>query len=540
MKFACIPPEEAVGALLAHTLRVEGANFRKGRPLTGEDAQALRRAGVDRVMAVRLGGGDLDENSAAAMLAARLAGGGVRCSAPSNGRVKLYAESSGLVRIDEERIHEINALGENAALATLAPMTKVDARQVVATLKVVPLALGSGAVAELRRSFRPTLSVAAFRTLRIGLVQTRFAGTKAALLDKTSAVTKSRVESLGGSVVAELRCAHDEAAVTEVVLRLLRSKIDVLLMIGASATVDRRDCIPRGIEGAGGELLRLGMPVDPGHLTLLARSGDLPILVAPGSARSSRHSSFDLLLQRLAAGMEVQADGITALGVGGLKKILYAVPDAESFVRHPPAVAAVVLAAGCSRRMGTVNKLFAEVGGESMLSRVVQEALASGVCAVYVVTGFERARVEAVLRGCPVHLVHNPCFAEGISTSISAGLDALPDEVAGALICLGDMPAVSADVLDRIIAAFDPRQGSAACVPTYRGKRGNPVLWSRRFFAQIRGIRGDAGARHLIGEHADSVCEVPINDAAILLDADSPHSLARLEAHFAEPERDET
>ena len=540
MKFARVPPEEAAGALLAHTLRVDGAIFRKGRSLTWDDAQALRLAGVGRVTVVRLSGGDLDENSAAALLAVPLAGAGVRCGAPSNGRVKLYSESPGLVRVDEKQVHEINALGESTALATLAPMTKVDARQVVATLKVIPLALEQEEAVELRRNFRPVLSVAAFRSIKAGLVQTRLAGTKTALLDKTSAVTRSRVESLGGSLVAELRCPHDEAAVTEAVLRLLGGEIDLLLMIGASATVDRRDCVPRGIQGAGGELLRLGMPVDPGHLTLLARCGDLPILVAPGSARSSRHSSFDLLLQRFVAGVAVEAESITALGVGGLRKILHVASDAGSCARRPPAVAAIVLAAGCSHRMGPDNKLLAEVDGAPMLARVIREALASSASAVYVVTGFESVRVEAALRGYPVHLVHNPCYTEGISTSISAGLTALSDETGGALICLGDMPAVSAGILDRIIEAFDPQQDIAVCVPTYRGRRGNPVLWSRGLFKRIRGIRGDAGARCLIDEHADGVREVPIDDAAILLDVDSPDSLTRLGARLGDTERGES
>ena len=273
---------------------------------------------------------------------------------------------------------------------------------------------------------------------------------------------------------------------------------------------------------------RLGMPADPGHLTLLARCGNLPILVAPGSARSARRSSFDLLLERFAAGVPLDPRDIAALGVGGLGKILHAPREPGRSARRPPRVAALVLAAGQSRRMGPVNKLLAPVNGAPMLAGVVGEALASSACAVHVVTGFERARVEALLAEREVRLVHNPHFDQGISPTIAAGLASLPEEVEGALVCLGDMPAVSAEILDRIIAAFDPSRGAEVCVPTCHGKRGNPVLWSRRFFAEIRGIRGDAGARHLIGEHSDLVCEVPIDDAAILLDVDSPDSLARV------------
>ena len=472
--------------------------------------------------------GDLDENRAAETVAEALAGSGVACTAPVNGRVKLYALAPGLTAIDERRVRELNAAGESVALATLTPFSRVERGQVLATLKVLPLALSRWEVDALAPRLLPSVSVAVFRHFSVGLLQTRVEGTKDSLLEKTVTATKTRVESLGGSLFAVRCCGHDEAAVVEAVSDLRRIGLDLLLVIGASATMDRRDCIPRGIEGAGGEVERLGMPVDPGHLTLLARCGEAPVLVAPGSARSARRSSFDLLLERFAAGVPIDCAGVAGLGVGGLEKVLRTTPDPDEDARGAPSVAAIVLAAGQSRRMGALNKLLAEVDGAPMLAKVVEEALDSSARCVYVVTGFERSRVEAVLADRDVRPVHNPDFEQGISTSIAAGLSSLPAEVEGALICLGDMPAVSAEVLDRIIAAFDPGRGVEICVPTCCGKRGNPVLWSRRFFADIRRIRGDVGARHLIGEHAEVVREVPIDDASILLDVDSPEALARV------------
>ena len=528
MKFGPVPPDEAQGALLAHSLRVSGSTIRKGRALGAEDVRALCRAGIERVTIVRPEEGDLDENRAAASVAARLAGAGIACAAPVNGRVKMYALESGLAAIDARRVCEVNAAGESVALATLAPLTRVERGQVLATLKVLPLALSKEEIDVLAPHLLPSVSVSAFRPLRVGFLQSRVEGTKDSLLEKAVAGTKTRVESLGGSLLATRCCEHDEAAIAEAISDLQRLGLDLLLVIGASATMDRRDCVPRGIEAVGGEVERLGMPVDPGHLTLLARCGDLPVLVAPGSARSLRRSSFDLLLERFAARVPVDSGSVAALGVGGLEKVLHAAPHGARGARHTRPVAALVLGAGQSRRMGPVNKLLAMVDGAPMLARVVGEALESSACAVYVVTGYERTHVEEVLAGRDVRLVHNPGFERGISTSIAAGLSSLPVDVEGALICLGDMPAVSAEVLDRIIAAFEPGQGAEVCVPTYRGKRGNPVLWSRRFFAEICRIRGDAGARHLIGEHSEVVREVPIDDASILLDVDSPEALARV------------
>ena len=530
MKFGAVPSEEARGALLAHSLRVPGSTLRKGRILGAEDVRALRRAGIDRVMVVRPEEGDLDESRAAAAVAARLVGAGIACAAPVSGRVRMYAMEPGLASLDERRVHELNAAGESVALATLTPWTRVDRGQVLATLKVLPLALSRHEIDALGPHLSPLVSVRAFRPLRVGLLQSRVEGTRDSVLEKTAMVTRTRVEALRGSLLATRCCEHHEAAVGEALSDLRRIGLDLLLVIGASATMDRRDRIPRGIEGAGGVVERLGMPVDPGHLTLLARCGDMPVLVAPGSARSSRRGSFDLLLERFAARVPIDSGGVAALGVGGLEKVLHVPTDVATSVRRPPRVAALVLAAGQSRRMGPVNKLLAVVDGAPMLASVVAHALESSACAVHVVTGFERLRVEEMLAGQDVQLVYNPGFERGISTSIAAGLSSLPADVEGALICLGDMPAVSVEVLDRIIATFDPRRGAEVCVPTYRGKRGNPVLWSRRFFAEIRRIRGDAGARHLIGEHSKMVREVPIDDASILMDVDSPEALARVGA----------
>ena len=155
MKFGAVPSEEARGALLAHSLRVPGSTLRKGRVLGAEDLRALRRAGIDRVMVVRPEEGDLDESRAAAAVAARLAGAGIACAAPVNGRVRMYAMEPGLASLDERRVHELNAAGESVALATLRPWTRVERGQVLATLKVLPLALSKHEIDALGPTCRP-------------------------------------------------------------------------------------------------------------------------------------------------------------------------------------------------------------------------------------------------------------------------------------------------------------------------------------------------------------------------------------------------
>ena len=190
-------------------------------------------------------------------------------------------------------------------------------------------------------------------------------------------------------------------------------------------------------------------------------------------------------------------------------------------------VAAIVLAAGRSTRMGESNKLLALVEGKAMVRVVAENALAAPTASVVVVTGHDADLVQHALEGLAVTFIHNPDFAGGMSTSLRAGVAALPEDVEGALICLGDMPQVSPEHLKALMDAFDPRNGRDACLPTRNGKRGNPVLWGRRYFAEIEQLEGDKGARELIGKHQDAMTMVEIGDDGILVDIDTPEALAQ-------------
>ena len=201
---------------------------------------------------------------------------------------------------------------------------------------------------------------------------------------------------------------------------------------------------------------------------------------------------------------------------------------APSSVAKAPRIAAVILAAGRSSRMGAENKLLADLSGQPMVRRVVTAALASQARPIVVVVGHQAAQVRAALAGLDVAVVENPDYGEGLSTSLRRGLDALPETIDGALIALGDMPRVAADEIDRLIAAFNPLEGRAICLPVVDGQRGNPVLWGRAFFAEMRQISGDTGARQLIAAYGEAVCEVPMTGDGVLLDIDEPKALAEL------------
>jgi molybdenum cofactor cytidylyltransferase len=542
VKFGPTPLHEAEGAILAHSLKAGDRTLKKGRVLAAADVAALKSAGLETVVAARLEPGDVGENEAAALLAERLAGAHVTTGKAFTGRANFFADAAGLCVVDEDAVIRFNRIDETITLATLPRDAVVRPKEMVATVKIIPFAVREAALAAcMAEAQAPIFFVAPFRPRRVTLVQTELPGLKPSILDKTVEATRRRLAELGSILVSERRCKHDETALAPEMKRALDGGADLVLVAGASAILDRRDVIPAAIEAVGGTIEHFGMPVDPGNLLLLGRSGTVPVLGLPGCARSPRVNGFDWVLRRIAADLPVDDAVLARMGVGGLlseiptrpqprAKAEAPEPEDEAEAPHAPRIAALVLAAGRSSRMGTLNKLLISVDGKPMLRHAVDAVRGAGLDPVIVVTGHEREHVEAAVRELPVRTVHNPAFAEGLSSSLKAGLEAVPDTADGVLVCLGDMPRVSAADIERLVTAFNPVEGRAIVVPVRNGKRGNPVLWAKRFVPEMRALAGDVGARHLIGAYPEAVAEIEMPDDGILTDIDTPQALARLAA----------
>ncbi len=532
MIFAEMPLAEAEGALLAHTVRTTGGVFRKGRRLSGADVAQLKAAGLAVVMALRLEPGDVPEDEAAGAIAEAVAGPHLAVAPPFTGRANLNATTRGLLVVDQARLDALNLLDEAVTLATLPAFDLLSEGEMAATVKIIPFAVPKELLDRclaVARQNGPILRLAPLRPRRVGLIQTRLSGTKESVLDKGRAVTDARLAELGCPPAEERRTEHRIADLAAAIRDI--GEPEMLLIAGASAITDRRDVIPAAIEACGGEVLHFGMPVDPGNLLLLARIGTRPVLGLPGCARSPKVNGFDWVLRRLMADLPVGAHDIMRMGAGGLLKEIPTRPqpraEAVAAPARAPKIAALVMAAGRSSRMGGANKLLSDVEGAPMAVRAVDAALASRARPVIVVIGHDAPRLRAAIGDRPVVVVENPAYASGMASSLKAGLAALPPDIDGAVVCLADMPLVTAQVIERLVAAFDPLEGRAICVSSWEGKRGNPVLWARRFFAEMASLAGDVGARHLIGEHAELVAEVPMPDDGVLVDIDTPEALAR-------------
>jgi molybdenum cofactor cytidylyltransferase len=530
MQFGPVSLSLARGAILVHSVRAGSRLLRKGRTLTSDDIVDLERTGHTEITIARLEAGDIGEDEAAARIAEVCKGGSVRASAPFTGRVNLYAEASGVASIDAAKVAAINEIDESVTVATLAPFTRVAPGQMLATVKIIPFGAPRSAVegAERIGDAGPFIRVAPFAKKRVALISTVLANTRQHVLDKNVRAIEIRLDSLGSSLAFQQRVAHDEAALSDSIAETLGAGADLVLVFGASAITDRRDVIPAAILRAGGTIRRFGMPVDPGNLLLLGEVHRTTIVGLPGCARSPKRNGFDFVLERILAGVPVRAIDIAAMGVGGLlseiptRPQLRDSPSAE--MPRAPVIAAIVLAAGLASRMGH-NKLTATLGGKPLLRHAVDAALASHASRVIVVTGNAHAGAKAALTGLPVQFVHNADFRAGLSTSLKTGIRAVPDDFDGAIVLLGDMPGIGSALINSLIAAFSPEESRAIVVATHGGKRGNPILWARQFFADILTLEGDVGAKHLIAANDESVCEVEAPDDGPLVDIDTPDAL---------------
>ena len=532
MKFGAVAPKEALGATAVHTIRQGSLVLKKGTLIGPGEVTALEAAGIKDIVVARLEAGDVSEDVAAAEIAKAVAGQSVHVDRAFTGRANLFAQSAGVLVVDKHAVDGLNRIDEAITLATLPAYKPVVAGEMIATVKIIPFGVAKDARdLALAGAQQPLLRVAPYRIRKVGVVSTLLPGLAAKVIEKTLKITEDRLAPAGATIIVERRVPHEREALAKALDEVLKAGAELAIVFGASAIADRRDVIPAALQAIGGEVEHFGMPVDPGNLMMIGAAGGRPVLGAPGCARSPKENGFDWILMRLLAGLPVPREDITGLGVGGLLMEIVTRPQPrEEPVEAGRSIAALVLGAGRSSRMGGPNKLLAEINGKPLIRMVVEQALASRARPVIVITGHQHERVEAVLAGLPVRFAHNPHFADGLGTSLKAGIAALPAEVDGAIVCLGDMPQVDASLIDRLIGAIGPDKGALVAVPTIEGKRGNPVVWSRRFFPELMAVEGDVGARYLIGRYPEAVAEVPVSGTAALTDVDTPEALQAVRA----------
>jgi len=531
MKFGLVATDKALGCVLAHAVRLETYVLKKGKILSQVDIDELRAENIFTVIAMQLGAGDVPEDEAARQLSLAMCGLNATAQEAFTGRANIHADKAGVMLVDMERLRAINHLHESLTIATLPAFARVGQRDMLATVKIIPFATPRDVLDKALAIVGavPLVSVAAFKPLRVGLIITRLSHTKDSVVAKSETAIRDRVSALGGMLAKVFVCDHAQDVLAQHV-RSMRN-FDLILLFGASAIVDRADVVPAALIDAGGVVKHVGMPVDPGNLLMLGELQQVPVIGVPSCARSPKVNGFDWVLERIMAGLDVTSSDLMDMGAGGLLAEIKSRPqprEGQKSSMAAPRIAAVVLAAGLSSRMGS-NKLLSDLNGQALIKHTVERLSKAAIDEVIVVTGHQAAEVQFALKDHKVRFVHNSDYAQGLSTSVRTGI-AAAQEFDAAFVCLGDMPLIESADLNRMIAAFNSVEGRSIVAPVLGRKLGNPVLWGQEHFVDLKALTGDRGARSLVEARRDLIVEIAVTHEGFLLDADTPEALAEIKA----------
>ncbi len=541
MIFGRLPIDEAEGAILAHAVDSNpGKKLRKGHILTADDISGLKANSVETVLAAKLETNDIDENQAAGDIAAPLAGQNVKVNPAFTGRANIVSKNMGIARINTDLINKVNHLHESITIATVNDYDVVEEDTLLATIKIIPFAVDKKDLANtlevIAEASEPIVSVSEFQKLKVGVVSTLLAGTKEKVVKKSEQILQNRLQLYHNDIDVRMETDHHEVPLSDSFTKLLAEGCELILVFGASAITDRGDVVPMAIRMAGGEVDHFGMPVDPGNLLLLGHKDSVPIVGLPGCTRSPKLNGFDWVLQRLLAKLTVTPSDIMDMGTGGLLKEISSRPQPRTKSskskknQNGKSIAILILAAGQSRRMGPENKLLAEIEGKPMFSLVAEQALKSNAIDVFAITGHEQEQVEEVATKFGIKTFHNPDYKTGLSSSLKTGFRELADTYEGLVICLADMPFITATLFNEMIEAFDAEEGRAIIVPAFNGKRGNPVLIGSQFKPDILAVTGDIGAKSVIADNEHVVFTIDVHNDSIFKDIDTPEALSLIQA----------
>ena len=525
MKFGPLPLRDTLGHTLAHSFHQDGLRLAKGHVIQAEDIARLEALSVGELTVARFAPDDVEENAAAAELAAGLATPLVRVTEPLNGRVNLIATQAGVLRLDAGAITAFNTVDPSITIATLPDYARVSEGTMVATIKIIPYAVPRDKVEQAAAKLSvDSLTLHPFRPKTAGLILTRTSGFKPSLLEKGEAAVRARAVALGLSLESVETVPHTQNDIAAAIRRA--GMADMVLILGASATSDVRDVAPAGLVDGGGRLTRFGMPVDPGNLLFLGELLGKPVVGLPGCCRSPALNGVDWVLERLMAGLPVTDDDIARMGVGGLLKEVPARPQPRRIRKSGKSAAPhiLLLAAGQSSRMKGQHKLLREIDGVPLVRRTAERLLASRASGLSIVINPQNTAIQDVLKGAGADLVFARDAASGLAASLRAGINALPPEAGAVIVALADMPEITAQDIDALIAGYDPAGGAAIVAPVApNGKRGNPVLFDKRYFESLAGLEGDSGAKSLIEAETDNLRLVP-RSAGVLVDLDTPEA----------------
>jgi len=329
MFFGKVKTELSLGGILSSSIEIyknkNKIKISKGTIINKNLLDLLLLNNVEHIKCAKLEDDEIDENSSVHKISKKIIASknsNIIIQDPKNGRCNLVSSVDGILTFQPNQLFSINSVTNDIGIASLKAFSKVKKNQIVASIKAIPFGIKKNNLQNIINVCQECFKILPFQKKNIHLIQTTNQNTRAKILEKTLEVTKDRLLSCGNNKIVEKKCSHESKSICEHLKKSVNEDADIILIFGTSAISDINDIIPQSILEINGRILRLGMPVEPGNLILLAEikisKKHISIIGMPGCARSKKENGVDWILWRKLCDLKISSDEINHMGNGGL------------------------------------------------------------------------------------------------------------------------------------------------------------------------------------------------------------------------------
>ncbi len=329
MFFGEVKTESSLGGILSSSIEIykdkNKVKISKGTIINKILIDLLLLNKIEYIKCAKLDGDEIDENTTVHKISKNIItpkDSNIKIQDPKNGRCNLISNVDGIIVFKPSQLFSINSVTNDIGVASLKTFSKVKKNQVVASIKAIPFGIKQNYLRDIINISKGCLKILPFQKKNIHLIQTTNQNTSTKILEKTSEVIKDRLSSCGINKIVEKKCTHDLKSISLHLKNSIDEKADIVLLFGTSAICDINDVIPQSIKNINGRILRLGMPVEPGNLILLAdikiSKKNVSVIGMPGCARSKKENGVDWILWRKLCDLKISSDDINHMGNGGL------------------------------------------------------------------------------------------------------------------------------------------------------------------------------------------------------------------------------
>lgn len=537
MRYENFTINQAIGAILPNDFVISGKVYRKGHSITPEDKLLLKSRGVDSIYGVVAENDDVDFKTAQNQISAQISGKGLGFVTQEDGVCKIVAICNGIFMADEQRVNKFNRFNENVVLNIIKPYTTVKKDDVVAVLEVVPPFIKEDEIDDI--IFRLSgnfdlLSVAEISEKKSAFIYPHIFNDDNENMYFTSVVMKiiSDLNNVGFNFGNEIHSKYDIESISDSLYDCKGA--DVIFVLGPVKSSSRQDVVYKAIEKYADKIINYKYPDVLLSDFVVAQKGNTKIFVIPHSYDIAETKDIDKLIKYVMFSEYLDENVFQNKDAGIISKIdTYMHDDNNKFIssdkkqnsKEKASVGVVILAAGAGRRCGTNKLLVEDKNGEPLFMKSLKSAIASDAKPIFVIVGQNHDEIEEYIKGYDVNVVFNRAFETGIQSSINAGIKSMPASCDGTILLPADMPNITAQDLNKLIAKFDKNDEKSICVFSYKGVKNNPILWSKSLYSKAQIIPENAHMRAVLIEHNDYIKTVETKDEKKLLDINYPSQL---------------